>query len=34
MTKELFGEVERSSEKNEKQENKKKGFGLGRLFGR
>jgi ATP-dependent RNA helicase RhlE len=34
MTKELFGEVERSNEKNEQQEKKKKGFGLGRLFGR
>lgn len=34
MTKELFGEVERTNEKNEKQEKKKKGFGLGRLFGR
>jgi hypothetical protein len=35
MTKELFGELEQGSAKKDKPEDKKKkGFGLGRLFGR
>ncbi|MBL7962496.1 MAG: DEAD/DEAH box helicase [Flavobacteriales bacterium] len=34
MTQELFGDVERNGNDNGQQEKKRKGFGLGRLFGR
>ena len=34
MTKELFGEDLERSKSQEQTEKKKKGFGLGRLFGR